>query len=441
LATNDSDNGGLRRLSRETGSPAVDLGSVTLQLAILQHVSEDVARRLQVLPLRVDRGHLFVAVSNPNDVASLDEISFLSGKKVVAYAAPSHLLGEAIEEAYSAKRRGELEWRGSRVRTGDAAMSLRDLMEPVAVGTSDNVPTPIKETGSAGVKLQKDMTVTPPAMREPFGTDAGYQGGSISREIPARERPRILVVDDEAVIRRILQQALSQRGLEVIEAPTGMDALQRVKDSEPDAILLDAMLPDIHGFDICKRLKESRRYHHIPVLMMTAVYKGWRMAADLKESYGVVGYIEKPFDIRDVVQRLENALAGRSDEPLPDPAALSEEAQRLYAEGAASFKRGDLDGAIAQLTSAVGIDPLSAVLRQQLGLLFAHRGHDFAAIQELETSVELDPMQFAALRNLAVLYQRRGFRRKACELWERALAIAPDDPTRAEIKNLLVQLL
>lgn len=441
MPTNDSDHTGLRRLSRETGSPAVDLAAVTLPLAILQHVAEDVARKLQVLPLRVDHGHLFVAVENPNDAGALDEIAFLSGKKVVAYAAPAHLLREAIDEAYSAKRRGELEWRGTRVRTGDAAMSLRDLMEPVAGGMPDNVPTPVGESGSAGVHVQKDIPVAPPAVREPFGTDADYQGGSISREIQTRQRPRVLVVDDEAVIRRILQQALSQRGLEVIEAPTGMDALQRVKDSEPDAILLDAMLPDVHGFDICKRLKESRRYHHIPVLMMTAVYKGWRMAADLKESYGVVAYIEKPFDIRDVVQRLENALAGRSEENLPDPSALSAEAQRLYAEGAASYKRGDLDDAIAQLTSAVGIDPLSSVLRQQLGLLFAHRGHDFAAIQELETSVELDPTQFTALRNLAVLYQRRGFRRKACELWERALAIAPDDPTRAEIKNLLVQLI
>ena len=55
--------------------------------------------------------------------------------------------------------------------------------------------------------------------------------------------------------------------------------------------------------------------------------------------------------------------------------------------------------------------------------------------------VELEPARFASLRNLAVLYQRRGFRRKACESWERALALAPDEPTRQEIKALLVSLL
>ena len=87
------------------------------------------------------------------------------------------------------------------------------------------------------------------------------------------------------------------------------------------------------------------------------------------------------------------------------------------------------------------IDPLSASLRHQLGLLYAQRGHDFAAIQELEMAVDLDATRFQALRNLAVLYQRRGFRRKACELWERALAQAPDDATRQEIRALLVQLL
>jgi DNA-binding response OmpR family regulator len=437
---NPTDNTGpLRALSRRTGAPAVDLTALTLPLAVLENVAEEVARRLQVLPLRVDHGHLFIAIANPNDGAAIDEVAFLSGRKVIAYAAPPEMLADAIDEAYQAKKRGEVEWRGARA-VGDridlAAMAGQGASR-VTHAATETIDDPI------GPMVRQALMGTAPSVREPFSTDAQYTGlplGSTVSSTP-RSKPRVLVVDDEPVIRQIVRQALLQRGYDVIEAPSGMDALRLIKEREPDAVLLDAMLPDVHGFDVCKRLKESRRYNHIPVVMMTAVYKGWRMAADLKESYGIASYLEKPFDIHEVVRHLENAIAGRPSDGKPDAAALSAEAQRLYAEGSKGYQRGDLEAAVAALASAVAIDPLSATLRHQLGLLYAHRGQDFAAIQELEMAVELDPQRFSALRNLAILFQRHGFRRKACEIWERALAHAPDEGTRKEIKDILVQLL
>jgi tetratricopeptide (TPR) repeat protein len=164
------------------------------------------------------------------------------------------------------------------------------------------------------------------------------------------------------------------------------------------------------------------------------------MAADLKDSYGVSALIEKPFDLHELVRALEAALAGAGT-PRPDESTISQEAQRLFSEGQAAFKRGDVDGAIASISAATAIDPLSASLHHQLGLLYANRGHDFAAIQELEMAVDLEPERYALLRNLALLYQRRGFRRKAFEMWERALALSPDEATRIEIKGILVSLL
>lgn len=404
-------------------------------LVVLDAIKEEVARRHQVLPLRVDHGVLFVAAADPNDARALDEVAFLSGKKIVAYAAPPQQLADAIDEAYAARRNGELEWRGRRAARGESSLALAQMAntpEAIDVVRADPVGTPVRLA---------PMEVAPPPIRAPFDGEADYSGRVPPFEPQPRRRPRVLVVDDELVIVRIVHQALLQRGFEVVEAQSGLDALRAVKQREPDAILLDAMLPDVHGFDICKRLKASRRYGHIPIVMMTAVYKGWRMAADLKESYGVAGYIEKPFNIHDVVRVLEDALSGRATDGAPNPEALSAEAQRLYAEASDAYRRQDLDTAIAALASAVAIDPLSPTLRHQLGLLYAQRGHDFAAIQELEMAVELDPARFPSLRNLAVLYQRRGFRRKACELWERALAHAPDEATRREIKDLLVHLL
>jgi tetratricopeptide (TPR) repeat protein len=178
--------------------------------------------------------------------------------------------------------------------------------------------------------------------------------------------------------------------------------------------------------------------------MVTAMYKGWRMALDLREAYGVHATIEKPFDMHRLVRLLEEALAGRAPAERSSPGvaeALSADAQRLYRDSAAAYRKGDLDGAAGALTAAVAMDPLSATLHHQLGLLQARRGQDFAAIQELEAAVDLEPARFQTLRNLAVLYQKHGFRRKSCEVWERALAHAPDEATRADVRTILLKLL
>ena len=65
----------------------------------------------------------------------------------------------------------------------------------------------------------------------------------------------------------------------------------------------------------------------------------------------------------------------------------------------------------------------------------------FAGIQELETAVHVNSRHFSALKNLAVLYQKAGFRNKAIETWERALAVAPDEGTKKQIKEHILGLL
>jgi DNA-binding response OmpR family regulator len=388
----------------------VDLERLTLPLGVLSCLSEKAARRFGILPLRVDAETLIVAMTDPDDARNVDELSFISGKQVIAYAADAHILPGIIEGVYRARKAGQLVWHGSRVRA---------------------TPLPIERSANG----------TPPAVtREPFGHDAVYSG-AVPPIRAQRARPVVLVVDDEPVLRRLMHDALAQRGYDVVTASTGGEAYRTVKQRDPDAILLDAMLPDVHGFEICKRLKGSRRYQHIPIIMVTAMYKGWRMAADLKEAYGVHATVEKPFDIHHLVRVLEEALAGRSGSERSSPDNLSAEAQRLYKDSATAYRAGDLDGAATALVAAVAIDPLSATLRHQLGLLHAQRGQDFAAMQELEAAVDLDPTRFQTLRNLAVLYQKHGFRRKSCEIWERALSYAPDEPTRTEIRTVLLKLL
>jgi tetratricopeptide (TPR) repeat protein len=199
------------------------------------------------------------------------------------------------------------------------------------------------------------------------------------------------------------------------------------------------MLPEVHGFDIAKRLKGTERYGHIPIVMVSAVYRGWRFAEDLKTSYGVDAYLEKPFKVADVVRAVENALE-RNAQP-QDAEKISAEAEKMLNAGIAAYKQGDIATAIEHLREGTRIDPLAYRLHYHLGLLHGKQGRVYDAIQELQTALEINGRHFPALKNLAVLYQKAGFRNKAIEIWERALAVAPDDPTRQSIKEHLVGLL
>jgi len=176
-------------------------------------------------------------------------------------------------------------------------------------------------------------------------------------------------------------------------------------------------------------------------VMVSAIYRGWRVAEDLKTSYGVEAFLEKPFKVADVLLHVERALEGRRSEVPDEDDVLSREAGAALDAGMEAYRAGDLDAAIAKLREGLAIDPLSFQLHYHLGLLCGRRDEVFEAIHELETAVDLQPRNFSALKNLAVLYQRAGFKHKAIEMWERALASAPDDETRHGIKEHLMTLL
>ncbi|APR74958.1 Phosphate regulon transcriptional regulatory protein PhoB (SphR) [Minicystis rosea] len=273
---------------------------------------------------------------------------------------------------------------------------------------------------------------------------------SVMAELPAREeasggrphlpgRPTILVVDDEPEIRRLVRRVLEERQYNVLEAARGHTALGLLKEHPPDLCILDAMLPEVHGFDIAKRMKGTERYGHIPIIMISAVYRGWRFAEDLKASYGVDAYLEKPFKMADLVRAVETALSQKG--PSSSAEQISAEAEKKLAAGIEAYQKGDLAGAIEHLKEGTRIDPLAFRLHFHLGLLYGKQGRIYDAIQELQTALDINGRHFPALKNLAVLYQKVGFRNKAIETWERALRVAPDDPTRQSIKEHLVGLL
>ena len=238
------------------------------------------------------------------------------------------------------------------------------------------------------------------------------------------------------------KRLLTSRGYRVLEADRGLLALRLVKEHRPDLIVLDAMLPEVHGFEIARRIKGSTRYGHIPIIMVSAVYRGWRYAEDLKQSCGVDHYIEKPFRIADVMAAVEACLVEATPEtPEVDSQESSADAEQALDAGVRAYKAGRIEEAVEHLRRGIAIDPLAYRLHFHLGLLYGKLGKVYEAISELETAVEINAHHFPAVKNLAILYQKAGFRNKAAEMWERALSLAPDDPTRKSIKQHILNLL
>ncbi|HEY6098570.1 MAG TPA: tetratricopeptide repeat protein, partial [Anaeromyxobacter sp.] len=177
----------------------------------------------------------------------------------------------------------------------------------------------------------------------------------------------------------------------------------------------------------------------VPVIMMTAIYRGWRFAQDARDSYGAEDYVEKPFRLDDLLRRVEEALlsgGARAGEPHEEDA----QDPRL-ARGKELLAAGRIAEAIAALSQAVHADPHSPGAQFQLGRALRARGDAFGAMTALERATELAPRHLAALHALAAIYEETGFRRKAAEVLERALPVAPDDAARSAIRKELLRLI
>ena len=440
----------LKALSEQHGLPGIDLAQVVIPLCNLEIIPAEIARQHLILPILVKDDRVFLAMADPGDRRAVDEIEFVTGRRVFPYVALHEALSRVIDKAYGLAEAGEEYYIGAHV----SAEYLTSL------GLSANL------AGQAGAAASNSAALSEPPEPRPgsqaaviasgdhavVGDELGIEdlldrraGGAAERPSQVskreRERPRVLVVDDEDDIRKMLARVLEQKGYEVVQATKGLEALERVRDDMPDVILLDAMLPEVHGFDICRRIKGSKRYGHIPIIMVSAIYRGWRVAEDLKSSYGVEAFLEKPFKIGDILSLVAAALEGAKVETVEHDERLTEEASAALESGMTAYRDGDLEGAIAELKRGLSIDPLAFSLHYHLGLLTGRTDNVFEAIHELETAVDLSPRHFSALKNLAVLYQRAGFKHKATELWERALGAAPDQATRQGIKDHLMSLL
>ena len=138
----------------------------------------------------------------------------------------------------------------------------------------------------------------------------------------ASQAPRILLVDDEHAIQKLLTFPLRKDGYDVVAATTGGEALERFRDGECDLGVLDVMLPQIDGFEVCRQL---RARSSVPIIMLTAKAEEFDKVLGLE--LGADDYITKPFSMREFRSRVKAVLrradlrgqnGDRSEEPLED---------------------------------------------------------------------------------------------------------------------------
>ena len=450
----------LRALSEQFGVPGIDLNQLALALEHLDMVPREVAESSRVLPVLVREDRLFLAMGNPQDKRVIDELEFVTGRRVYPYVAISTVLEKTIRAAYDAKEQGQKVYAGpsaprSKVeriassghpedrREGESVQPGRSpsvVVDEQMAASAAETAISTSEFGELGDEVSRLGMLTD-ELRNAAGLDPA-QARPRARDVQGGTEKRILVVDDEDDIRKLVRRLLTDRGHSVIEADRGLVALRLVKEETPDLILLDAMLPEVHGFDIARRIKGSAKYGAIPILMMSAVYRGWRIAEDLKANYGIEDYIEKPFRIADLVSKVDRLLAKRAGADTPhDPELIDKDAARYLEEGIAAYKNGEVDLSIGLLKKGIAIDPLAYRLRYHLALIYGKRGQFYDGITELERAVDLNPRHFPALKNLAVLYEKAGFKNKAVEMWERCVHTSPDSETRESIKAHMMRLL
>ena len=125
---------------------------------------------------------------------------------------------------------------------------------------------------------------------------------------------KILAVDDERHIVRLVQINLEKEGYEVVTASNGREALEKVDSEKPDLVVMDVMMPEMDGFEALKRLKDNEKTASIPVIMLTAkaqdadVFRGWQSGVDL--------YLTKPFNPMELitfVKRIFESQAEKKD--------------------------------------------------------------------------------------------------------------------------------
>lgn len=127
---------------------------------------------------------------------------------------------------------------------------------------------------------------------------------------------RVLIVEDESDIRELLTYNLESEGFEVTGAANGEEALKALQGEPPHLVILDLMLPDISGLEICRQIRRDSSLGRLPIIMLTA--KGEEVDRIVGFELGADDYVTKPFSMREVLLRVKAILARSKTGEVPE---------------------------------------------------------------------------------------------------------------------------
>ena len=183
----------------------------------------------------------------------------------------------------------------------------------------------------------------------------------------AGQRKRVVIVEDEAAVARMVSSALQRDGYTTQVAGTSEAALEVIGEFKPDLVVLDLMLPDADGFDLCRRL---RRDHTFPIIILTARTDEVDRVAGLE--IGADDYVVKPFSVRELIARVRAVLRRQ------EMVAATDKAREFSDD----YLVVDLDRPSVSVNGKpVALSPLE---RRLLEALLTHRGHARTRRQLLE---------------------------------------------------------
>ena len=116
----------------------------------------------------------------------------------------------------------------------------------------------------------------------------------------------VLLVDDEQSMLKVLERRLLSWGHRTLSADNGLEALRLAKDQRPDLILLDIMMPEMDGLEVCRRLKASKETARIPIILVTV--KATQLSAQERQTAGAFRIIGKPYEPTELEEAVRAAL-------------------------------------------------------------------------------------------------------------------------------------
>jgi DNA-binding response OmpR family regulator len=432
----------VRVLSRQMGLPGVVLSQCIIALQNLHDIPVSIARKYVMLPLYEDKLHVFVAISDMADPGVVHELAIIKGKSVIPHVAVHGCLLRALRDCYRLADQGDAYWFGAQTSfedlndAGGVLTSISDVdelpqaVEPAPLDVTDpNMPMPVDPEDI----IESESLPNAPAMgyAAPIEDDRDEEDLELDARAPLPAARRILVVDPDEKSRHLLIGVLEQEGHSVVQCDSAVEAVRLLRQDPPDMAMIEVMLPKIQGYQLCRSIKSSARYGHIPVILMTRAEAGDLPGREVLKRYGADELLGKPINQSELLGAV-NLLLSQAQGPRPSGSTDT----GLFEKAIAQYRDGLADEAAATLRRAVEVDPLSARYHFVLGNILQHLDRHYDAIDAYENTVSLRPDYFPALSRLAFLYYKQGFLKRALETWNQSLEHCPDEKQAARIREL-----